>query len=333
MTSSVSVASHLAADWATDALHGDITRTFSNTPKLLRPKWLYDDQGSQLFDQITRLPEYYPTEAERGILASRAAQIARRTGADTVVELGSGTSDKTRTLLDAFWETGQLRRFVPLDVSEQTLVDAAQMLARRYDGLEVSAVVGDFTQHLRHIPTDGQRLVAFLGGTLGNFYQEERRAFLGHMADTLEVGEWLLLGVDLMKETSRIIDAYYDSQAVTEAFIKNVLHVLNRELGGDISVDHFDYVPLWDPREERVDMRLRATEPMTVRLNALDLETTFAEGEELRVEISTKFRPTKLRAELAEAGFAVHEFWTAETSEDGHVQDGDFGLVLAQRAP
>lgn len=321
---SITVDSHLPADWAEGAMREDISRAFSNLPKVLPPKWLYDDRGSQLFEQITRLEEYYPTEAERSILAERAATIAARTGATSVVELGSGTSDKTRTLLDAFWATGQLDRFVPLDVSEATLLAAAEMLAERYDGLEVHAVVGDFTRHLRHLPTDGRRMVAFLGGTLGNFYEEERRAFLGSMSDSLDSGEWLLLGIDLVKPVGRILDAYNDSVGVTADFIKNVLHVLNESLDADFDIDRFDYIPFWDGFQERVDMRLRVDTPHSVRIDGLDLDVDFSEGEEVRVEISTKFRPERLRAELADADFVVEEFWTDQAN--------DFGLMLAQRS-
>lgn len=323
MSQSISVDTHLPPGWAEGAMRDDITRAFTRSPKILPPMWLYDDRGSELFDQITRLVEYYPTEAERSILAARSSEIARRTGATTVVELGSGTSDKTRTLLDAFWATGQLQRFVPLDVSEATLVDAAQMLAGRYQGLQVQAVVGDFTRHLRHLPAGPDRMVAFLGGTIGNFYAEERRAFLGAVADSLETGEWLLLGIDLMKPVDRILDAYNDASGVTDAFIKNVLAVVNEAFGADFDLDSFDYVPFWDGREERVDMRLRSDEPQSVRLADLDLEVELAAGEEIRVEISTKFRPERLAGELVDVGFTIEQLWTDDRA--------DFGLLLARR--
>jgi L-histidine Nalpha-methyltransferase len=323
MSPSVSVDTHLPPGWAEGAMREDITRAFTRSPKVLPPMWLYDDRGSELFDQITRLPEYYPTEAERSILAARSAEIAEHTGATTVVELGSGTSDKTRTLLDAFWATGRLQRFVPLDVSEATLVDAARMLAERYRGLQVQAVVGDFTRHLRHLPPGPDRIVAFLGGTIGNFYAEERRAFLGAVADSLEPGEWLLLGVDLIKPIGRILDAYNDSAGITDAFIKNVLAVVNRSFEADFDLEAFDYVPFWDGREERVDMRLRCDSPQQVRLAGLDLDFELAAGEEVRVEISTKFRPERLTAELVDVGFGVDQLWTDDRA--------DFGLVLARR--
>ncbi len=323
MTPSITLDTHLPPGWAEGAMRDDITRAFSRTPKVLPPMWLYDDRGSELFDRITRLPEYYPTEAERAILASRSSDIARRTGARTVVELGSGTSDKTRSLLDAFWATGQLERFVPFDVSAATLVDAAHMLADRYRGLKVQAVVGDFTRHLQHLPSGPDRMVAFLGGTVGNFYAEERRAFLGAVADSLGAGEWLLLGVDLLKPIDRILDAYNDSALVTDAFIKNVLLVINDAFGADFDPDLFDYVPFWDGREERVDMRLRSETSQSIRLTGLDLDVELAAGEEIRVEISTKFRPDRLAAELVDAGFAVDQLWTDDRA--------DFGLLLARR--
>ncbi len=327
----VHVDTHLPSDWAQGEMLDDIRRTFTNNPKVLRPKWLYDDRGSALFDRITTLPEYYPTEAERSLLIDRAADIAAESDADTIVELGSGTSDKTRSLLDAFWEAGHLRTFIPVDVSEQTLVDAAEALADRYDGLAVNAVVGDFTRHLSHIPHTGRRLIAFLAGTLGNFYREERRAFLGALADGLDEGEWLLLGVDLVKDVQRLVDAYDDSEGVTAKFILNVVDIINRELDGDLPVEQFEYVPMWDAREERIDMRLRASMPVRARIEALDLDVEFTEGEEMRVEISTKFRESRLRDELEEAGFSVEDFWRSGSSADGHLVEGDFGLALCRR--
>lgn len=331
MTRQISVETHLPDNWAHSTIREDVRRTFEMKPRILRPLWLYDDRGAELFDQITRLPEYYPTEAERSILVRHADEIASRTGADTMIELGSGTSEKTRTLLDAFWKSGRLRRFVPLDVSTQTLLDAADMLAERYDGLNIHVVVGDFTRHLRHVPSGGRRLAVFLGGTVGNFYREERRAFLGAMADSLAAGEWLLLGVDLLKNSQRTLDAYNDRQGVTADFIGNALVVLNRELDADFPVGQFDYVPLWDGREQRVDMRLRASASIKVRLEVLDMDVLFAEGEELRVEISTKFTEDTVRAELAEAGFDVEFFWKSEPLETDSFLAGDFGLALAKR--
>ena len=313
----------LDPDWAAEALVNDVRRGLGSQPRTLPPKWLYDDVGSALFDEITRLPGYYPTECERDILREHAVDIVAACDATTLVELGSGTSDKTRLLLDAFTDQGRLERFVPVDVSEGTLRDAAAMLSERYPTLRVEALVGDFTLHLGRLPRGGRRLVAFLGGTIGNFYVEERAAFLGALADSLDPGDQLLLGTDLVKSSDRLIAAYDDTRGITAAFVTNCLHVLNRELGADFDVDAFSYVPFWDPRTERMDLRLRADMPQRVTIPGADLVFDLAQGEEIRVEISTKFRPERLRDELATAGFTVERIW-ADTA-------GDFALTLACR--
>lgn len=310
---------HLDAD---DPL-AELARAIGHRPRTIPPRWLYDDRGSELFDAITRLPEYYQTEAEREILTTSSAMIAELTDATTVIELGSGTSDKTRTLLDAMVAHGSVGQFVPLDVSEATLLYAAEVLHQRFPDLEVTPLVGDFTRHLQRLPAGDPRLVAFLGGTIGNFYVEERRAFLGALADVLAPGDWLLLGFDLLKPIDRIMAAYDDERGVTDAFIHNPLHVLNRELGATFDIGNFEYAPLWDRRQHRVDMRLRAGEPERVRIEALGLEFDLAAGEELRVEISTKFEADHLASELTEAGFAVDRFLTDSA--------GDFGMALAKR--
>jgi L-histidine Nalpha-methyltransferase len=319
---SITVEDHFVAGTATERMRAEAARALQRSPRVLSPSWLYDDRGSALFDEITRLGVYYPTEAERSILRAHADQIAATTGVDTVVELGSGTSDKTRTLLDAYSARGTLRRFVPVDVSRATLVEAATALASRYPGIDIHAVVGDFTRHLHHLPREGRRLVAFLGGTIGNLFVEERRAFLGALADVLRPDEWLLLGVDVVKPIQRIIDAYDDDRGITAAFVGNVLHVLNRELLADFDVGAFDYVPMWDAREERMDLRLRSSEPQHVRLAAIDIDIDVAAGEELRVEISAKFRLDGLTDELNELGFRTENVWT---------DDGDFALLLARK--
>jgi len=311
----------LDPDWAAGTLVDDVRRGLGATPLRLPPKWLYDDEGSRLFDLITRLPEYYPTEAERAILDLHGADIAEACDATTVVELGSGTSDKTRVLLDAFDATGRLRRFVPVDVSEATLRAAADMLDERYPDVAIEAVVGDFTLHLGDLPGGDRRLVAFLGGTIGNLYVEERGAFLGALADSLDPGDWLLIGTDLVKSSDRLIAAYNDSQGVTSAFVTNSLTVLNRELGADFDLDAFSYVPFWDAHMERMDLRLRSEAPQRVSIPGADLEVDLASGEEIRVEISTKFRPEGIRAELGAAGFEVAHIWTDPAD--------DFALTLA----
>ncbi len=313
----------LDADWAASGLVQDVRRGLGAIPRSLPPKWLYDDRGSALFDEITRLPEYYPTERERTILRDHAVDIARTSGATTIVELGSGTSDKTRTLLDAFTATGQLRTFVPVDVSEATLRMAAAQISTRYPGVQVEALVGDFTLHLGHLPRGGRRMVAFLGGTIGNLYVEERAAFLGALADSLEPGDSLLLGTDLVKSADRLVAAYDDSRGVTAEFVANSLRVVNRELGADFDLGAFSYVPFWDPHEERMDLRLRAEMPQHVSIPGASLEIDLAAGEEIRIEISSKFRLEGICSELAAAGFRVAETWTDAAD--------DYALTLATR--
>jgi len=308
-------------DWARRALVDDVRRGLGRHPLKLPPRWLYDAAGSELFDEITRLPEYYPTEAERSILTREAPTIADLTGADTVIELGSGTSDKTRTLLDAFHATGRLRRFVPFDVSESTLRAAAESLSTRYPGLHVHGVVGDFTLHLGRLPTDGSPLVAFLGSTIGNLYVEERRAFLAMLAEHLPADGWLLLGVDLVKPLERLVAAYDDPLGVTAEFTRNVLVVLNRELDADFDVDAFDHVAFWDPLRERMDLRLRVNGDQRVAVPGADVDVDLRDGEEIRIEISTKFRIPPLTAEITDAGFRVRQLWTDRA--------GDFALILA----
>lgn len=312
-----------------DPVARELREALTRRPRTLPPRWLYDARGSELFSAITRLPEYYQTEAERSLLTAHSAAIAEISEAATVIELGSGTSDKTRTLLDAFAAHGIIRRFAPLDVSEQTLVDAAEMLRTRHPEIEVEPVVGDFTRHLGRLASiggdDGPRLVLFLGGTIGNFYVEERRAFLGALADVLDTGDWILVGIDRVKPIDRLVEAYDDGDGVTEAFIRNALVNINATYDGDIDVGNFGYVPLWDGRQDRIDMRLRADEPMTARLDALDLDLEFSAGEEIRVEISSKFEPETFLDELAGAGF----------DDESHVftdVDGDFALVLVRTA-
>ena len=313
----------LDPDWSSGTLVEDVRRGLTRHPRTLPPKWLYDDVGSQFFDEITRLPEYYPFRAERSILERHAPEIAAASAATTLVELGSGTSEKTRLLLDAFTATGQLTRFAPVDVSEGTLRDAADAIAQRYPGLAVEAVVGDFTLHLAHLPRGGRRMVAFLGGTIGNLYLEERAAFLGALADVLEPGDSLLLGTDLVKSADRLIAAYDDPGGVTAAFVLNSLRVLNRELGADFAIDDFSYIPFWDSHMERMDLRLRSETPQSVTIPGADLVLDLAMGEEIRIEISTKFRVSRIASELEQAGFGVTRVWTDEA--------GDFALTLATK--
>jgi len=319
----VSVDVHMGPDDLTAALRDDVRTGLGSTPKELPPKWFYDDHGCDLFDQITRLPEYYPTETERSILHAQAGAIAERTGADTLVELGSGTSDKTRTLLDAFAACDQLRRFIPFEVNEATVRAAAADIAATYPGTSVHAVVGDFERHLSHIPQEGRRVVAFLGSTIGNFAPAERKRFLSEVAENLRPGDSLLLGTDLVKDVDRLEAAYNDTLGITAAFNLNVLTVVNRELDADFAVDRFEHVAFFDRDEEWIEMRLRSLDDQQVRVGALDLDISFAGGEEMRTEISAKFRREKVAAELASAGLRLDQ-WMTDPNED-------FALSLAFR--
>ncbi len=303
------------------ALRAEVLQGLCGMPKELSPKWLYDERGSQLFDEITRLPEYYPTRREREILLAHAGDMARLSGADTLIELGSGTSEKTRVLLDAMEEAGTLSRFVPFDVSETFLRRAAATLAREYPGIGVHAVVGDFERHLGNLPGGGRRLVAFLGGTIGNFKPAQRALFLREVSAGLQPGDGLLLGTDLLKDRERLYAAYNDSAGVTAEFNRNVLKVLNRELGADFEPEAFEHFAPFDEAHGWIEMRLVSTRAQTVWLSALRRRVDFAEGEVLRTEVSCKFQQPQVEAELAEAGLALTAWWT-DTS-------GDFALSLA----
>ncbi|MGW0822923.1 L-histidine N(alpha)-methyltransferase [Streptomyces sp. NPDC002845] len=304
---------------ATDAaLRADVLRGLTRTPKTLPPKWFYDAHGSELFEKITELPEYYPTRAEREILLARAPEIAAASGVRTLVELGSGSSDKTRHLLDAM---PGLHTYVPVDVSESALRQAGEALVAERPDLHVHALIADFTGGLTLPDTPGPRLVAFLGGTVGNLLPVERAAFLASVRALLSPGDALLLGTDLVKDASVLVPAYDDAAGVTAAFNKNVLSVVNRELGADFDPDAFDHVALWDTGNEWIEMRLRARSAQTVKIHALDLAVDFADGEELRTEVSAKFRKDGVRGELAAAGLELAHWWTD--------REGRFALSLS----
>jgi L-histidine N-alpha-methyltransferase len=306
---------------ANDVLDG-LTKPF----KELAPKHFYDARGSQLFEQICGLPEYYPTRTELAILRDRAAEIVETTAAGELVELGAGASDKARVLLDAMQEAGRLRRYVPLDVSQTVVEEAAQTLMDDYPGLQVHGVVGDFERHLEHLPpADGApRLVALLGGTIGNFPPGTRRAVLGKIATLLGPEDRLLLGTDLVKDPRRIEAAYNDSAGVTAEFNRNLLHVLNRELDADFAPESFAHVAFYDRRNEWMEMRLRATRACSVLVGDLDLRVEFAAGEELRTEISAKFTRDRIESDLEAAGLELAEWYT-------DVED-QFGVALARPA-
>ena len=305
------------------SIEEDARTGLTSTPKDIPPKWFYDDRGSALFDEITRLDEYYPTRCERAILRARASEIVTRANADTLVELGSGTSEKTRLLLDAMRDAGHLVRFVPFDVSKQTLHDAATAIEAEYPGIDVQPVVGDFTRDLHQIPRGGRRLVAFLGGTIGNLLPDARAEFLRDVAEMLGPDDHLLLGTDLVKDVSRLEAAYDDARGVTAEFNKNVLQVMNRELDADFDVDAFDHVAVFDHDHEWIEMRLRSTRDQTVRVGALDLEVRFTTDEEMRTEVSAKFRREGVEKELRASGLELVEWWTDPGA--------DFALCLSRR--
>lgn len=314
---------HLGPDAAHRALRDDVRAGLSTTPKSIPPKWFYDDTGSALFTRITRLPEYYPTRIETAILAARSALIAELTGADTLVELGSGNGEKTRLLLDALHDGEELRRYIPFDVDAAMLVTAGAGIAADYPGLDVTAVCGDFEHHLTAIPAGGRRLFAFLGSTIGNLTPGPRAEFLSALATVMAPGDHLLLGADLVKDPDRLVAAYDDADGVTAEFNRNVLAVINTELGADFEPQAYAHVARWNLQTESIEMWLRADRPQRVRITELDLVIDIAGGEAMLTEVSAKFRPDGIAGELTAAGLRPVEFWTDS--------DGDFGLALATK--
>ena len=311
----------LPGGFLANALAEDARAGLSATPKTLPPKWFYDERGSELFEKITRLDEYYPTRAERSILRARAAQIAAATGAHTLVELGAGAADKTRLLLGALSQAGTLRSFVPVDVSEAALIEAAHRVLAEYPGLAVTAVVSDFEEHLGLPDSGGPRLVAFLGSTIGNLLPAQRAEFLASLRARLRPADSFLLGTDLVKDPAVLVAAYDDPAGVTAAFNKNILSVLNTALGANFDADLFDHLAVWDTRQEWIEMRLVSLQRQLVTLPAIGLQVEFADGEQMRTEVSAKFREAGVAAELAAAGFAMRSWWTDE--------GGRFGLSLS----
>jgi L-histidine Nalpha-methyltransferase len=309
------IESHLT-EGAPDSLQADVRHGLGLPLKEIPPKYFYDERGSELFDRITRLPEYYPTRCERQLLNRHAPEVAELTGARELVELGSGTASKTRALLYAMTGRGALERYIPFDVSETVVRECIELLEDLFPGVSLHGVVGDFESHLEKIPPGEDRLIAFLGGTIGNFYPLERSMFLERLGGP---GDWLLIGTDLVKDRAVIEAAYNDAGGVTAEFNRNVLHVLNRELAADFQPEAFEHVAFFDPDNEWVEMRLRSGIGQTVSVG--DLEVELAAGEDIRTEISAKFTRERIERELAEAGFALERFFT----------DGMFGLSLARR--
>jgi L-histidine Nalpha-methyltransferase len=315
---------HLSGDDLRRALEDDVRSGLTSRPKELPPVYFYDERGSRLFDEITRLPEYYPTRSERSILDAHAKEMVLHAEADVLVEIGAGTCEKSRVLLDAMQATGQLSRFVPLDVSEATLREAAHALAEEYPGLAVTAVIGDFHRHLDRLPAPGRRLFAFLGGTVGNLDPAERAIFLRDVAAVMGKDDRFLLGTDLVKDRDRLVRAYDDAAGVTAEFNRNVLYVLNRELGADFDPSRFGHEARWNEVDQRIEMWLRSEADQRIHVADLGLELAFAAGEAMRTEISVKFSPEGLEEELTGAGFSVEATWAAPGDE--------FLLTLARPA-
>ena len=306
---------------ADDVLDG-LTRPFKELP----PKHFYDARGAELFDRICELPEYYPTRAERAILEQNSQALAALTQAAELVELGSGTASKTRVLLSALHEAGTLRRYVPVDVTESMVRECAAELTVEYPGLQVHGVIGDFERHLGEIPAAvGPRIVAFLGGTIGNFPPGSRRRILREISRLLSPQDYLLVGTDLVKDPRVLQAAYDDTQGVTAEFNRNVLRVLNRELDADFEPDDFDHVALFNAEHEWIEMRLRAKREHTTVVRDLDLPVHFDAGEEIRTEISAKFTAERIEGDLATAGLELVRSFTDP--------DELFALTLSRLVP
>lgn len=321
----VSVDVRLTADDLRAALRRDVHDGLARRPRSVPPTWFYDDVGCELYTQVTRLAEYYPFRTERDLLRRAAGQVAEAAGASTLVELGSGNSEKSRVLLDAMAGATQgLDGYVAFDVAEGTLRTAAEAVAGEY-GVDVHAVVGDFRAHLGALPASrAPRLIAFLGSTIGNFAPADRLAFLADAGALLGPDDRFLLATDLVKPAARLVAAYDDAAGVTAAFDLNLLSVLNRELGADFDPARFTHIAAWDPVNSWVEMRLRADEAMTVTIPEVELVVDLEAGEEIRTEISAKFTPAQVAAELEASGMEAAGLWTDPA--------GDYLLTLARPA-
>jgi L-histidine N-alpha-methyltransferase len=309
-TAQIEIDDYLPEGGALAGMAEDVREGLSSPFKELPPKYFYDERGSELFERITELPEYYPTRTERAILHEHAAEIVAAADPTTLIELGSGAASKTRELLDAIAATGKLETYVPVDISEEITRRVAEELVEEYEGLRVHGVICDYETHLERIPREEGALIAFLGGTIGNFRPGPRRSFLARIATLMYPGDRFLLGTDLVKDVAVLEAAYNDSAGVTAEFNKNVLHVLNRELDADFDPDNFEHVAFFDADNEWIDIRLRSLTEQFIDLRGLDMRTHFARNEEMRTEISTKFTRERLEASYADAGLELVEWWT-----------------------
>jgi L-histidine N-alpha-methyltransferase len=296
-----------------------LTRPF----KELSPRYFYDERGSQLFEDITELPEYYPTRCERQILETKSTEICEAANSPaTLIELGSGSAQKTRVLLDAMLDACGPTTYCPVDISEEITRDTAERIAAEYDGVEVHGLVCDFELDLERIPVAAPRVIALLGGTIGNFAPQQRASFLHRISNLLGPEDRFLLGTDLVKDPATLEAAYNDSSGVTADFNKNVLSVLNRELDADFDPRAFEHVARWDPENLWIDIRLRSLANQVINVRALEMLVPFAAGEEMRTEISTKFARAGLEGIYADAGLELTDWWTDD--------EGLYALSLAR---
>ena len=318
----VTVDVHLPPGGPLSGMAADVRAGLTKPFKELSPRYFYDERGSELFEEITELPEYYPTRCERAILQGHALDIVAAAEPRALIELGSGSAAKTRVLLDAMRDSGCLQAYAPVDISEEITRSTADAIAAEYEGIEVRGHVCDFELDLERVPVPGPRVIAFLGGTIGNFQPAQRASFLRRISNLLGPEDHFLLGTDLVKDAATLEAAYDDSQGVTAAFNKNVLAVLNDRLDADFDLNCFEHVARWDPENLWMDIRLRSLENQVVNISALDLQVGFQAGEEMRTEISTKFMRPGLEGIYREAGLELTEWWTDP--------DGLYALSLAR---
>ena len=305
------------------AVKEEIRAGLLSTPRTLPTKYFYDDRGSALFEQICEAPEYYPTRTEHRLLTTMADEIVAKTGAEELVELGSGAATKTRVLLDAMARANQLRFYVPFDFSEGIVRRVAQELVEEYDGLRVHGVVGDFLAHLEHIPHGGRRLIVFLGGTIGNLGPDAAPAFLASISGEMDREDFLLLGVQLITDVPRLEAAYNDSAGLSAAFNKNILRALQSVIDVAFDADAFDHVARFNHSEHRIEMYLRSVCRQVIPIPELALTLRLEEGEEILTEISTKYTRDHVEALMTRAGFSLVAWHT----DPAHLH----GLALAQK--
>jgi L-histidine N-alpha-methyltransferase len=322
-TPQITVDVHLPPGGPLSGMAADVRAGLTKPFKELSPRYFYDERGSELFEQITGLPEYYPTRCEREILELHAAEICSA-AADpaTLIELGSGSAAKTRVLLDAMRDAGCLSAYAPVDISEEITRETAGAIASEY-GITVHGLVCDFERDLERMPLRGPRVIALLGGTIGNFEPAQRASFLARVANLLGDDDHFLLGTDLVKDRATLEAAYNDSAGITAEFNKNVLAVLNDRLACNFDLDAFEHVAIWDEENLWVDIRLRSLARQVVDVAALDMQVAFDRGEEMRTEISTKFAREGLAGIYAASGLEMAGWWTDP--------EGLFALSLARR--